>query len=210
MATPQRLETVRRLQTTMATAYAGLGAWCLLRPQSVIALGFTPRYAAISNVTTRLFARCFGAQAMTCALVLGTSDMTAFSFTAFGLAMVPYLGWNLWFGAGPRKGMINSWMWLDCVGNLFFMGASLWCAKVLREEDRRDMKSRREKKEVQREKKEEQKEKKESHKEKREGQRDKKDGQKDGQKDKRDKKEGQREKKEGQRDKKEGQRDKKE
>lgn len=27
MATPQRLETVRRLQTAMATAYGGLGAW---------------------------------------------------------------------------------------------------------------------------------------------------------------------------------------
>ncbi|KAL1839719.1 hypothetical protein VTJ49DRAFT_1224 [Mycothermus thermophilus] len=140
MATPQRLETVRRLQTAMATAYAGLGAWCLLHPQSVIALGFTPPFAAISNVTTRLFARCFGAQAMTCALVLGTSDMTAFSFTAFAMAMVPYLGWNFWFGVGPGKGMINSWMWLDCVGNLFFMGGSLWCAKVLREEGEGDKK----------------------------------------------------------------------
>ena len=27
MTTPQRLETVRRVQTAMATAYAGLGAW---------------------------------------------------------------------------------------------------------------------------------------------------------------------------------------
>ncbi len=89
----------------------------------------------MSNETTHLFVRCFGAQAMTCGLLLGTSDMTAFSFAAFGLAMIPYIGWNFWFsGIGPGKGMINSMMWLDFVGNVFFLGGSLWCAKVLREE----------------------------------------------------------------------------
>ncbi|KAK4035229.1 hypothetical protein C8A01DRAFT_38321 [Parachaetomium inaequale] len=135
MTTPQRLETVRRVQTAMATAYTGLGAWCLLHPYSVIALGFTPKYVAMANVTTHLFTRCFGAQAMTCGLVLGTSEMTAFSFTAFGLAMIPYIGWNYWFGVGPARGMVTSLMWLDFVGNVFFMGGSLWCAKVLREEE---------------------------------------------------------------------------
>ncbi|KAK3899710.1 hypothetical protein C8A05DRAFT_36663 [Staphylotrichum tortipilum] len=135
MAQPQRLETVRRLQTAIATAYTTLGAWCLVHPYSVIALGFTPKYVAMSNATTYLFTRCFGAQAMTCGLVLGTSDMTAFSFTAFGLAMIPYIGWNFWFsGIGPSRGMVNSLMWLDFVGNLFFMGGSLWCGQVLREE----------------------------------------------------------------------------
>ncbi|KAK4234711.1 hypothetical protein C8A03DRAFT_18438 [Achaetomium macrosporum] len=134
MATPQRLQTVRRIQRAMATAYAGLGAWCLLHSYSVVALGFTPRYVAMSNETTHLLMRCFGAQAMTCGLVLGTSEMTAFSFTAFGLAMIPYIGWNFWFsGVGPARGMINSLMWLDFFGNVFFMGGSLWCAKVLKE-----------------------------------------------------------------------------
>jgi hypothetical protein len=87
----------------------------------------------MSNATTHLFAQCFGAQAMTCGLVLGTSDMTPFSFTAFGLAMIPYLWWNFWFGFGPAKGIITKWMWLDFAGNVFFMGGSLWCAGVLRE-----------------------------------------------------------------------------
>ncbi|KAK4457640.1 hypothetical protein QBC42DRAFT_278641 [Cladorrhinum samala] len=133
--TVQRLEMVRRLQTAMATAYAGLGAWVLIHPSSVIALCLTPKYAAMANTTTRLFARCFGAQAMTCGLLLGTSDMTPFSFTAFGVAMVPYLAWNVWFGVGPARGMVNELMLIDFVGNLFFMGGSLWCAKVLREEE---------------------------------------------------------------------------
>ncbi|KAH6850523.1 hypothetical protein B0I37DRAFT_352994 [Chaetomium sp. MPI-CAGE-AT-0009] len=134
MSTPQRLETVRRLQTIMATTYAGLGAWCLFHPRSVIALGFTPKYVGMSNATTDLFARCFGAQAMTCGLLLGTSEMSAFSFTAFGLAMIPYIiGWNFWFGVGPGKGMVNKLMWLDFIGNVFFMGGAFWCARVLRE-----------------------------------------------------------------------------
>lgn len=111
---------------------------CLIHPYSVIALGFTPKYVAMSNATTYLFTRCFGAQAMTCGLLLGTSNMTAFSFTAFGLAMIPYIGWNFWFsGIGPSRGMINSLMWLDFIGNVFFMSGSLWCGKVLREEARK-------------------------------------------------------------------------
>ncbi|KAK4141236.1 uncharacterized protein C8A04DRAFT_31213 [Dichotomopilus funicola] len=136
MTTPQRLQTVRRVQMAMAVAYGGLGAWCLLHPASVIALGFTPPYVALAanNPTTDLFARCFGAQAMTCGLVLGTSQMTAFSFTAFGLAMVPYLAWNFWFsGVGPKAGMVSGLMVVDFFGNLGFLGGSLWCARVLRE-----------------------------------------------------------------------------
>jgi len=61
--------------------------------------------------------------------------MTAFSFTAFGLAMIPYIiGWNFWFGVGPARGMATSLMWVDFIGNVFFMGGSFWCAKVLTEE----------------------------------------------------------------------------
>ncbi|KAK3328137.1 hypothetical protein B0T19DRAFT_183649 [Cercophora scortea] len=141
MATPQRLETVRRMQVAMATAYSTMGAWCLVHPSSVMALGFTPAYAAICNSTTSLMMRCFGAQAMTCGLVLGTCDMTPFSFTAFGLAMVPYIGWNYWFsGIGPARGVITKLMWMDFFGNVFFGLGSLYCAKLLREQQDEDMK----------------------------------------------------------------------
>ncbi|KAK4096407.1 hypothetical protein N658DRAFT_562441 [Parathielavia hyrcaniae] len=115
MTTPQRVETVRRLQTAMA------------------------------NETTYLFVRCFGAQAMTCGVVLGMSQMTALSFKVFGLAMIPYIaGFNFWFsGIGPATGVINNWMWLDFIGNTFFMLGSFWCAKVLEEEERQNRKGRR-------------------------------------------------------------------
>ena len=167
--TPQRLETVRRLQLAMASAYSALGAWyayrfslpffhpspprakghppselsitnyqtlarCLLHPSSVITLGFTPPYAAMCNWTTSLMMRCFGAQAMTCGLLLGTSTMTASSFRAFGLAMIPFLFYNFWFsGVGPAPGVLTSLLALEVLGNLFFCLGSLYCARLLRE-----------------------------------------------------------------------------
>jgi hypothetical protein len=139
---PQHTEALAHGKVTYPSVHSSIrqltiAPRCLFHPQSVISLGFTPAFAALANATTRLCMRCFGAQAMTCALVLGTADMTVTSFTAFGLAMVPYLvAWNLWFGIGPGKGMINKWMWLDCIGNLFFMGGSLWCARLLKEEEK--------------------------------------------------------------------------
>ena len=60
--------------------------------------------------------------------------MTAKSFTIFGLSMIPYLGFNAWFGIGPGKGVFTGWLWMDFVGNCVFMGGSLLAAKLLGEE----------------------------------------------------------------------------
>ncbi|KAK4151829.1 hypothetical protein C8A00DRAFT_35498 [Chaetomidium leptoderma] len=134
MTTPKRRQTVRRLQTAMATGYTGVGAWCFLHPTSVIAFTLTRKYVNMSNATTHLFARCFGAQAMICGLLLGTSEMTTLSFTVFGLA-VPYLGAYFWFrGIGPPSGMVNETMWVDFIGNLLVMGGSFSCAKLLKDD----------------------------------------------------------------------------
>ncbi|KAK4188863.1 hypothetical protein QBC35DRAFT_494998 [Podospora australis] len=73
---------------------------------------------------------------------LRTSTMTSSSFRKFGLAMLPYLAWNVWFGVGPARGMLTRWMALDFVGNVFFCLGSSWCSKVLRgveeEEDKKN------------------------------------------------------------------------
>ncbi len=82
---------------------------------------------------------------MTCGLVLGTSNMTTFSFTAFGLAMLPYIGWNYWFGIGPARGMVTKLMWMDFVGNVFFGAGSLYCAKLLREQEEEDQEEKQKK-----------------------------------------------------------------
>ncbi|KAM7185353.1 hypothetical protein V8F20_011830 [Naviculisporaceae sp. PSN 640] len=129
MTAPQRIETARRIQIAMATSYSALGAWCLLHPSSIFQLGFTSAYAPLCNVTTSIFCRCFGAQAMTCGLVLGTSNMTSKSFYIFGAAMIPYIvGFNFCFAPwrlAPGRGYFTNLIWLDFVGNVFFLGGSL-------------------------------------------------------------------------------------
>jgi hypothetical protein len=57
--------------------------------------------------------------------------MTRRSFQAFGLAMIPYLGFNAWFGLGPGKGVFTPWLWLDFVGNVTFGLGSFYCASLL-------------------------------------------------------------------------------
>lgn len=79
--------------------------------------------------------RCFGAQALTTGLLLGTSDMTIRSFTAFGLAMIPYLGFNAWFTVGPGRGVFTKWLWMDFIGNVFFLTGSLYAAKLLKDDE---------------------------------------------------------------------------
>ena len=74
---------------------------------------------------------------MTCGLLIYTSDMTERSFTAFGIAMIPYLGFNAWFGVGPGRGVFTKWLWMDFIGNLVFFGGSLGAAKLLRDDGRK-------------------------------------------------------------------------
>ncbi|KAJ5657543.1 uncharacterized protein N7484_001192 [Penicillium longicatenatum] len=116
----------------MSIGYSGMGAWCLFLPSTVIGLSLTPQYVSYDR-TTLLLMRCFGAQAMTCGLLLGTATMTKRSFTAFGLAMIPYLTFNAWFGIGPGQGMFTPLLWLDFVGNVTFGLGSLYCASLLTE-----------------------------------------------------------------------------
>ena len=70
---------------------------------------------------------------MTSGLLLAVSDMTVTSFTAFGLAMVPYLGFNAWFIVGPGKGLFTNWLWMDLIGNVTFLSGSFLAAKLLRD-----------------------------------------------------------------------------
>ncbi|CEN61268.1 hypothetical protein ASPCAL07930 [Aspergillus calidoustus] len=130
--TQQNLRTARRIQLAMALGYSGLGAWCLLHPTSAIRLSLSPQYITLDRAPV-LIMRCFGAQAMTCGLLLGVADMTRKSFLAFGAAMVPYLGFNAWFGVGPGRGVFTPWLWLDFVGNVGFFVGSLWCARLIGE-----------------------------------------------------------------------------
>lgn len=79
---------------------------------------------------------------MTCGLVVGTSTMTPYSFRAFAIAMLPYIGWNFWMAFGPGKEMVTNFIWMDFVGNVFFGLGSLYCAKLLEEQEEEDKKKR--------------------------------------------------------------------
>lgn len=70
---------------------------------------------------------------MTAGLLLGTSPMDERSFASFGLAMIPYVAFNAWFGVGPGRGVFTKWLAMDFVGNVFFALGSAYCAKLLRE-----------------------------------------------------------------------------
>ena len=81
--------------------------------------------------------RCFGAQAMTCGLLLSVLPMDERSFTTFGLAMIPYVVFNAWFGVGPGRGVFP-WLFMDFVGNVFFGLGSAYCVKLLKEQREED------------------------------------------------------------------------
>lgn len=71
---------------------------------------------------------------MTCGLLLGVAPMDERSFTFFGIAMIPYLAFNAWFGMGPGKGVFTKLLWMDFVGNVTFALGSVYCVKLLREQ----------------------------------------------------------------------------
>ena len=71
---------------------------------------------------------------MTAGLLLGVSPMDEWGFTSFGLAMIPYLAFNIWFIVGPGRGVFTEWLFMDFVGNIFFGLGSAYCVKLLREQ----------------------------------------------------------------------------
>lgn len=61
--------------------------------------------------------------------------MTATSFTAFGVSMISYLGFNAWFIIGPGRDFFTNWLWMDFVGNMVFLSGSLFAAKLLKDDE---------------------------------------------------------------------------
>ncbi|KAF4549831.1 Hypothetical protein D9617_20g028870 [Elsinoe fawcettii] len=109
---------------------------CLIFPTTVLSLTLTTSFTTTHPATTLLM-RCFGAQAATAGLLLGTSTMTARSFAIFAGAMVPYIvGFNAWAILGGGRDMFTTWIWMDFIRNSFFLGGSLWAAKMSEEEGR--------------------------------------------------------------------------
>jgi hypothetical protein len=90
----------------------------------------------VATTAASIFCRCFGAQAMTCGVLLGAAPMNPTSFRVFAASMLPYIAWNFWVAFSPKgRSIFTNLIWFDFLGNIVFAGGSLYCAKLLSEGD---------------------------------------------------------------------------
>jgi hypothetical protein len=101
-------------QRLIAVPFLALGAWCLVLPGMVERLGVRPEYYH-GTTTTALFIGCFGAQALLAGLFAWFSRFTRATFLAYGIALLPFFGFNYWFVFVVP--VFNQWMALDFVCN---------------------------------------------------------------------------------------------
>ena len=83
-------------QRLIATPFLVLGAWCLLAPAMVERLVVRPEYFH-GSTTTALLIGCFGAQAVLSGLFAAFSRFTRATFLVYGIALLPFFGFNYWF-----------------------------------------------------------------------------------------------------------------
>lgn len=114
--------TPQRIQWTIAAVFFVLGGWALLAPGNVIALCFLPEYR--EGAALPFAVACFGAQAMIAGLFATFSRFTRATFAAYGLALIPFFAFDLWFTFGdpvltPLGGVA------DAIGNAVML-AMCW------------------------------------------------------------------------------------
>jgi hypothetical protein len=102
-------------QRLIAVPFLVLGAWCLIFPQMVERLGFTPEYYH-GTPTTALMMGCFGAQAILSGLFAWFSRFTRTTFLLYAIALLPFFWFNYWFVFVVP--MFNQWMLLDFAANV--------------------------------------------------------------------------------------------
>jgi hypothetical protein len=101
-------------QRLIAVPFLVLGAWCLLFPQMVERIGFTPEYY-LGTATTALMMGCFGAQAVLAGLFAFFSRFTRTTFLVYAIALLPFFWFNYWFLFVVP--MFTQWMLLDFAAN---------------------------------------------------------------------------------------------
>lgn len=110
----------RRWQLLIAMVFVGLGGWCLVAPMTVIDLTVRPEHQNDLRLTAVTIG-AFGAQAMLVGLVSATSQFTARTFLALGLAMLPFFVFDWWFFS--VEPVFNKLILLDVAGNLAMLAA---------------------------------------------------------------------------------------
>ena len=111
--------TTRQMQWIIASVFLVLGGWALVWPRSVINLTLLPEYRAVLDAEGgRILAiatGCFGAQALISGLFAAFSIFTRTTFLAYGIALVAFFGFNIWFMLIDP--IFTPLGWLDAIGN---------------------------------------------------------------------------------------------
>jgi hypothetical protein len=110
--------TPRTIQYAIAAVFFVLGGWCLIAPQSVIDLTVRPDYRP-DDAIAPLLVGCFGAQACLAGLFAAFSIFTRATFLAYGVAVLPFFGFNYYFYFVDP--VFNELILLDAAGNLIFL-----------------------------------------------------------------------------------------
>lgn len=110
--------TVPQIQWIIAAVFFVLGGWALLWPRGVIDLTFLPQYRTGTEILPFAVA-CFGAQAMISGLFAAFARFTRTTFLAYGIALIPFFGFNIWFTLVDP--VFTALGWLDAVGNAIML-----------------------------------------------------------------------------------------
>lgn len=111
--------TTRQMQWIIASVFFILGGWALLWPSGVINLTLLPEYRAVMDAEGgRILAiaiGCFGAQALISGLFAAFSVFTRATFLAYGVGLLAFFGFNIWFMLVDP--IFTPLGWLDAAGN---------------------------------------------------------------------------------------------
>lgn len=111
--------TTRQIQYLIALVFLILGGWACFFPQHVITTVFLPAYHDGGRALPFAIA-CFGAQALISGLFAAFSRFTATTFLAYGLALLPFFGFNYYFTFYDP--IFNNIGLIDAVGNIIMLG----------------------------------------------------------------------------------------
>jgi len=129
------------IQKILASCMLFPGFACAVAPRTLLETSLCEdrRREEISDTTLLVF-RCFGAQACLVGIVLGTCRMTPRSYAAFAAAMIPFVGFNFYYGIVDPVIISPIPMLADFVNNVVMCQLALAGAKLLggTEDDKKD------------------------------------------------------------------------
>jgi hypothetical protein len=124
--------TVRQIQYGLAAVFFILGGWAMLAPRHVIETVIRPEFQSFDRLTIICMA-CFGAQACLAGLFISFSRFTRTTFLAYGIALLPFFGFNYWFTR--VEPIFNSLGLIDLVGNMTMLALCVYGWRQASKED---------------------------------------------------------------------------